>query len=168
MEKKMVKLSPPWQTFAHEVQALFEADDEIKVTFDESTYTLKLFVDNGDKAAALAKLLPEKKEFGNGTMVIEIVPANLNDASIDEVFAKAFNGNPALSTVASFDTPFGVVNYAVFQKKVVQFFNDQMDDINGNKSMLFQEIAKDVFGDHDIFYCTEATGNLAKPLGEWP
>ena len=167
--EKNVKLSPPWVTFAHEVQALFAEDTEIKVMYDDSSYTLKLFVDNSDKAAALAKLLPEKKEFGNVTLTIEIVPANLNDASVDEIFSKAFAGNPALSMAISYDTPFGKVNYAVFQKKVIQFFNDQMDDINGNKSMLFQDIAKDVFGlDHEIFYCTEASGNLAKPLGEWP
>lgn len=44
-----------------------------------------------------------------------------------------------------------------------------MDDINGNKSMLFQDIAKDVFGNkHSVFYCTEASDELSKPLGEWP
>mgnify|MGYP006958177364 CR=1 FL=1 len=58
----------------------------------------------------------------------------------------------------------------MFENKVVQFYNDQMDDINGNKSTLFQDIAGDVFGyDHGVFYCTEAGArHLAKPLGEWP
>ena len=169
MEYRSVKLSPPWITFVHEVQALFGDDPEIKISYDDNGYKLKLFVDNSDKATALAKLLPEKKEFGNVVLSIEIIPANQNDIPIDQVFQKAFSGNPVLSMATSYDTPFGNISYAVFQKKVVQFFNDQMDDINGNKSMLYQGIAKDVFGmDHGIFYCTEASENLTKPLGEWP
>lgn len=164
-----MKLSPPWITFVNEVKALFGEDPEIKIVYDNETYTLKLFVDDSDKAMALAKLLPEKKEFGNVELKVIIVPANVDDYAIDQVFNKAFDGNPVLSYTAAYDSPFGKVSYAVFQKKVVQFFNDQMDDINGNKSMLFQDIAKDIFGsDHGIFYCTEATGSLAKPLGEWP
>ena len=133
MENKNMKLSPPWVTYVHEVQALFEEDPEIKISYDESSYKLKLFVDNSDKATALAKILPEKKEFGNVVLTIEIVPANQNDASIDEVFQKAFLGNPAMARIVAIDTPFGTVNYAAFQKKVIQFFNDQMDDINGNR-----------------------------------
>ena len=164
-----MKLSPPWITFVNEVKALFGEDPEIKIVYDNETYTLKLFVDDSDKAMALAKLLPEKKDFGNVELKVIIVPANVDDYAIDQVFNKAFDGNPVLSYTAAYDSPFGKVSYAVLQKKVVQFFNDQMDDINGNKSMLFQDIAKDIFGsDHGIFYCTEATGSLAKPLGEWP
>ncbi len=167
MEK--MKLSPPWITFVNEVKALFEEDEEIKIVYDDDGYVLKLYVDDSDKAMALTKLMPEQKEFGNVVLKIQIIPANADEYGIDQVFAKAFDGNPVLSGVFSFDSPFGVVNYAVFEKKVVQFFNDQMDDINGNKSMLYQDIARDVFGgDHGIFYCTEASGKLAKPLGEWP
>ncbi len=169
MKEENFKLSSPWQTFVHEVQALFEEDPSITVKYFEADNKLKLYVDDTDKAAALAKLLPEKKEFGNVTLAIEIIPPNANDLPIIQLFEKAFVGNPALSYTASYETPFGEVSYAVFQKKVIQFFNDQMDDINGNKSMLFQDIAKDVFGsEHGVFYCTEATGKLAKPLGEWP
>lgn len=168
MAEKM-KLSPPWVTYVNEIKALFAEDPEIKILYDEDSYTLKLFVDDADKAMALAKLIPEKKEFGNVVLNIQIVPANSDDYDIDQIFNKAFDGNPVLSYTAAFDTPFGHVTYAVFQKKVIQFFNDQMDDINGNKSMLPQDAARDVFGERtDIFFCTEANGNLAKPLGEWP
>lgn len=166
MEK--VKLSSPWVTFVHEVEALFKDDLEIKIKYDEESYNLKLFVDNTDKATALSKLLPDKKEFGNVTLIIDVIPADTDNLPIEELFNKAFCGNPVLSFTQSFDSPFGEVSYAVFQKKVVQFFNDQLDDINGNKSMLYQDIARDVLGDHGIFYCTDASGSLSKPLGEWP
>lgn len=164
-----MKLSPPWITFVHEVEALFADDLGVKVKYNNEDYSLKLYVDDTDKAVALAKLIPEKKEFGNVTLTVSIIPPNSEEWSVDELFYKAFSGNSALSMATSYDSPFGKVSYAVFQKKVVQFFNDQINDINGNKSMLFEDIAKDVFGDnHGIFYCTEASGNLTKPLGEWP
>ena len=157
MEEKNIKLSPPWITFMHEVHALFDSDPEIKIETDDDKYSIKLFVDNTDKAMALSKLIPEKVEYGNVVLTIEIVPANKDEYTVVELFQKAFGGNPVLSYAESFDSPFGNVSYAVFQKKVVQFYNDQMDDVNGNKSMLYQDVAKDVFGDgHGIFYCTDS------------
>lgn len=167
MEK--IKLSPPWVTFAHEVEALFAQDPEVKVVYNDEDRSLKLYVDNTDKAIALSKLIPDKKRIGNVIVKIGVISPNLDEMSKEELFGKAFSGNPAVYGIASYDTPFGYVTYVVFQNKVVQFFNDQMDDINGNKSMLFQEVAKDVFGnDHGVFYCTEASPELSKPLGEWP
>jgi len=163
-----VKLSPPWITFVNEVKALFADDYDVKVLYDENDYSLKLYVEDSRKADALTQLLPESKEFGNVKLTITVVPANTEKTVVD-LFNDAFIGNPAVSFTQSFDTPFGTVNYVVFQNKVVQFFNDQMDDINGNKSMLFEQIAKDVFGtDKKVFFCTDAKGSLAKPLGEWP
>lgn len=164
-----IKLSPPWITFVHEVEALFEQDPEVNIRYDDAEHIIKLYVNNADKADALSKLIPGTKKFGNVTVKVNVIPPNLNDCSTEELFTKAFTGNPALYGYASYDTPLGHVEYAVFKKKVVQFFNDQMDDINGNKSMLFQDIAKDVFGNkHGVFYCTEASDELSKPLGEWP
>lgn len=164
-----IKLSPPWITFLHEVEALFERDPEVSVRYDDAEHIIKLYVDNADKAAALDKLIPETKRFGNITVKINVIPPNIDECSTEDLFSKAFAGNPALYGFAAYETPFGHVEYAVFKKTVVQFFNDQMDDINGNKSMLFQDIAKDVFGSkHGVYYCTEASEELSKPLGEWP
>lgn len=164
-----MKLSPPWVAFVHEVEALFEDDGEIRILYDQDNNVLKLFVDDVGKADALSQLIPAEKIFGNVTLKIEIIPSN-KEVSKADLFEKAFAGNSALEFVFTADTPFGKINYAIFKNKVVQFFNDQMDDINGNRSTLFQDIAKDVFGtDHGVFYCTEAVNpNLQKPLGEWP
>ena len=41
-----VHLSPPWVTLYHMVSKLFENDPEVKVTYDEETYTINLYVDN--------------------------------------------------------------------------------------------------------------------------
>jgi hypothetical protein len=164
-----MKLSAPWITFVHELEALFSEDLEVKVKYDETNNTVKLYVADSDKAMALEKLIPAKKDFGNVSIAISVIPPNVEEMTKEDLFNKAFRGNPAVSFTASYDNPLGHLTYIVFEKKVVQFFNDQLDDINGNKSMLFQEIAYDVFGsDHAVFYCTDADRNLSKPLGEWP
>ena len=87
-----LKLSPPWITFVHEVEALFAEDLEVKVRYNSNENLLQLFVDNTDKAAALTKLLPEKKEFGNVVLNIEVVPANNDEKSMADLFLQAFYG----------------------------------------------------------------------------
>ena len=164
-----IKLSAPWMTFVSEVKALFKEDSDVNVKHDENENILKVYVADHRKAEALAKLLPAEKIFGNVTLKIEVIPPNAEKTAVD-LFQEAFFGNPAVQYVYSYETPLGKFSYIVFKNKVVQFFNDQMDDINGNKSTLFQDIAKDVFGtEQGVFYCTEAGDKtLQKPLGEWP
>lgn len=155
MEK--LKLSPPWQTYVSELEALFGKDPDIQVIYDDEEKIVKLYVDNSRKAEALAKLLPVEKEFGNVVLNIAVIPAN--DENEDEVslLAKAFEGNPALADIKTVDSMLGSFNFVIFKKEVVQFYNDQLDDINGNKSTLYQEIAKDVLcTGPNIHYCTES------------
>lgn len=164
-----MKLSAPWVNFYNEIKALFEEDPEIKIAFDEEVPEVKLFVENPRKADALMQLLPTEKVFGNVTMKVTVVPADVEETKLD-LISEAFFGNPILAYVWSADTPLGTFNYAVFENKVVQYFNDDISDINGNRSTLYQEIAKDVFGtDGGVMFCTEARDKkLNKPLGEWP
>ena len=165
-----MKLAAPWITFYNEMKAMFEKDPEVKVAFDEEKHELSLYVENSRKADALTQLMPSEKEFGNVKVQIKVVPANEAKTKL-ELIQEAFYGNPALSYVWQAATPFGdEFDYIVFENKVVQFFNDNIRDINGNKSMLYEDIARDVFGeDTNLCFCTESKDrNLAKPLGEWP
>lgn len=165
-----MKISSPWVNYYREVQALFGKDPEIKVVYDENENEVKLYVENARKADALTRLLPSEKVFGNVTLKITVVPANDLDESKVVAFEEAFAGNPVLKYVWHADTVMGAFNYAVFKNEVVQYFNDDMSDINGNRSTLYQEIAKDVIGEEPgLFFCTEAANaQLSKPLGEWP
>ncbi len=167
MEAK-IKLSPPWMTFYREMEALFGGDPEIEVKYDEGVDAVKLYVDNTEKAEALSKILPRKKEFGNVTVAIEVIPSNETEMDVAGLFRQAFDGNPALSYIATIRGPFAnPLDYVVFQNKVVQFFNDDIGDINGLKSTLYQEIARDVFeGVSGIFFCTDTEENPGKPLEE--
>lgn len=166
-----MRLSSPWEIYHKQIVALFQEDDEIKVTFDEENYEIKLFVDNGRKVDALAKLLPAEKQFGNVTVKISVVPANDGEEETKaKLIEEAFSGNPALRYIYNAQTPFGDFDYVVFEGRVVQYFNDDMRDINGNKSTLYQDLAKEIIGEEaNLCFCTEAIAkSLQKPLGEWP
>lgn len=165
-----MKLSPPWITYFHEIEQLFEPDEEIKLVIDENANEIKMYVDNTDKANALAMLLPAEKKFGNITVKTTIYPPNLAEGESLDLFEKAFAGNPIMKGTASAQGIYAGLKYVIFENKVVQFFNDNLDDAHGVKSTLYQDIAKDVFGDTDgIFFCTDlAYEELGAPLGEWP
>lgn len=154
---KALDLSSPWIMFYRELEALFKEDPTVRPQYDEAEFgrTIRLYVDDPEKAEALSKLLPSEKTFGNVTVRIIVVPANTEVESLLNLFRKAFKGNPALACIHEASGVFDF-NYVVFQAKVVQFESDNIGDINGLTSTLYQDIAKDVFEDvSGIFFCTE-------------
>ena len=153
-----MKLSAPWETYYREIKALFGSDPAIKINYDEENKLIKMYVEGQDKADALAKLLPSVKMFGNVPVYLDVVPSNFVKASKSKTFCKAFDGNPAFAYANATSDTGGdfAAEYIVFKKKVVQFFNDDLSDVNGNCTTLYETIAKDVFSeDSGVFFCTE-------------
>ena len=175
-----LKLSPPWVTYINKMQALFDGDPQIAFNVNWGTEegpAVTLACNNGDKVAALLKILPEEVEFGNITMPVCIdgPVANRAFTSAKELFETAFAGNPAFAyCVAPVQEGYWYADftYVVFKNCVVQFFNDNLNDAHGLLSTLYQEIAEDVLvipDYHNIAFCTDIErGQLGKPLGEWP
>ena len=156
MEEK-IKLVSPWVNFYREIQALFKDDPDVKVVYNEDDNKVNLYVEKTDKADALSQILPTEKEFGNVVLKIEVIPANkIKINSTLDLFNIAFKDNPAFSYSQRVDGIFSnSLDYVVFKNKVVQYFNDDLGDINGIKSTLYQDIAKDVFDDTTIHFCTD-------------
>ena len=95
------------------------------------------------------------KEFGNVVVKITVIPANKLGSTKVSLFQKAFKNNPAIAVIDTVNTPFGTHSFVIFEKKVVQYHNDDMFDFNGVCSTLYQDIAKDIFGEfNDIHFCT--------------
>ena len=166
-----VGLSAPWVQFYHEVQAMFKLDDDVRVIFDEDKCTLKLFVADAKKADALSKILPTDKVFGDKILKIIIVLPNIVSSSISSTVADAFSGNAALEYVQEIDGVFSnPLVYVVFRKEVVQYYTDNLGDIHGIRSTLYEDIAREIFIPQDfVYYCTDVEEyDLALPLGEWP
>ena len=158
-----LELSAPWTKFYREMEALFKDDPEIDIEYDPKNYEIKLVVEDNEKADALTQLLPVQKVFGKIVMKITVVPANANTSSKTSLFQRAFKGNPALSYVKHSEKALYSFDYVVFKNKVVQFFNDDLTDINGNCSTLYQELAKDIFGEQiGIFFCTDVEESATK------
>ena len=156
IEKENVGLSSPWIEYYHKINALFKEDDEIECKFDDDSYTLKLYVDNTMKAAALAQLLPPVKEFGSVTVHIDVIPSNGTKPTKIDWLKILFTDNPIVSYFETLELFNREVNFVVFKKEVVQYFNDNLGDINGVESTLYQNIAKEVLeADDNTFYCTD-------------
>lgn len=151
-----VKMYSPWVVFANEVKKLFERDEEVEVKYDNDEVMLSILVSDQDKYEALRRLIPAKKEFGNVTLNINVIPANVNydNASEVDLVKRAFARNPAIDNIRTYNTPLGDVTYVAFDRCVVSVDADDMSDPNGYKSTLYQEIAKDIFNLNHIFFCT--------------
>lgn len=154
------KMSPPWYTYEHEIEALFGADPDINIVFDPEELKLSLYVDNTDKAEALEELLPKSVNFGNVEMSIAVIPANdmvvRNNARLFEL---AFKGNPVVTDIVNIDDVFSnPIEYVVFQKEVVQYYSDNIGDLYGNTNTLLQDVAKRIFDgkDEGIYFCTDS------------
>lgn len=183
MSDVRLKLSPPWITYVNKLEALFDGDPMIAFNGDydnDNGPKVTLACGNGDKTAALMKLLPTEKEFGNVTLsiVIDGTPSNRAFTSMKELFEVAFEKNPAFAYAVSpsqegyYWVP---MTYVVFKNCVVQFFNDNLNDCHGILSTLYETIAYEVFEEFRevsgaaVYFNTDVErGALGKPLGDWP
>ena len=158
-----LKLSAPWVTLHREVVALFGGDPDIEIEYlagDGEDPTIKLYVNGQDKADAIERILPESYDFGGVVVNMVIVPANRLESK-DALYRRAFEGNPAFSYAVTAEGIFtNPITYVVFKNKVVQFWNDDLSDVNGNETTLYESIAADIIDDDGVCYCTDTPENL--------
>lgn len=156
MENKKVKIAAPWTIYANQVEAMFKEDPDVKFKYDDETKVITLRVNGTDKADALAQLLPGEQNFGGVTLTLYVIPANEEETTKIDLFRRAFSGNPIVSEIMSLETLWGKLGFVVFKPKVVQYYNDNMFDLNGIKTTVYQDLAKELFdGDDKVFFCTE-------------
>ncbi len=166
-----LNLLSPWVRFYHELSAMFRYDPDIKIILDEDHDEIKLYVDSPQKAAALQELLPAEKTFGNVRVVVTIIPGNsINTREDGNVFERAFDGNPAFVCSKVID---GILSnplmYVVFDNVVVQYYTDNLGDIHGVRSTLYQDIAREIFNPIDgVYYCTDVILDNELFLPDWP
>lgn len=150
-----LNLSSPWVIYTKKIQKLFEADKAIHFEYINTPPELKIFVDDARKADALSKLIPTEKTFGNVILKITVIPADTNEDRVTLIKA-VFEDNPIVDHIRKVDlVGGGTATYVSFAKEVVQFFDDDLSDENGYCSTLYQELAKDVFGEKgEVYFCT--------------
>lgn len=154
---KNLSISAPWVTYYHQVNALFDEDPNVSVVYDEENNVIKLYVDGTDKAEALSRLLPTEKNFGGVSVKVEIIPANKTE-SIADTLAAAFDGNPNFVEVVEAHSSYGEPTfiYCAFAAKVAQYWNDNLHDLHGNTSTLYEDLAREVIGEEiGVCFCTD-------------
>lgn len=178
MEARL-KILPPWTIAIRKLEALFDGDPQIafNVDFNGSHPSVVLSCNNGDKVAALQKILPEEISFGNVKLavVVDGIPSNRAFTSRVELFDTAFHGNPAYAySVCPCEDGYQWIcsTYVVFKNCVVQFSADNLNDCHGIISTLYQDIAEELLtgpATNGVFYNTDVErAGLGMPLGEWP
>ena len=176
-----VNLAAPWTTCYRQFQAFFKNDPSVKVEYNSNGPEIKLYVECPQKAEALTQLLEPTRTFGNITLKITVIPANNpgDDPGCDLVgmpddiarIKTAVYGNKAVYEIVDIKQEFitNPLTYVVFKKEVVQFFNDNLSDLHGLTSTLYQDLAEAIFTEHSgVCFCTAANTGLGAPLGEWP
>lgn len=181
-----LKIQSPWQSFQGKVKAMFEHDPFVEVSdlidgAQGGCYILPIVVKKHAKYEALVRLIPRTVTFGNIVVETQLYDTENGISSVEEIsklFAAAFEGNPIFRDVKQARDLTGTVHSFVrFEPVVLQFFNDNLADFNGNWSGLAADIAMgELFTEYaemGIHFCTapmaEETGtDTGKPLGEWP
>lgn len=153
-----VGLSSPWMELFRKIEAMFKEDEAVNVSMNNDTKVITLNVSGTTKTKAIRQLLPESVPYGNITVKIEVNEVDDFDASdILKVYKQAFAGNGAFVTTAVNEI-LGM-KFVVFAKEVVQYFNDDLGDVHGLRSTLYQEIAKEIFTNpsitDDVHFCTD-------------
>lgn len=152
---KKVNLVTPWAEYFNQLVAFFKEDDDVRVEYDNEAMVIKIYVDGDAKAEALSKLLPTSKKFGNVEVKINIIPANPLDTSRIGLFKKAFEGNKAVADIET-NISSNDFSFVIFEPEVVQYYNDDLSDINGLCSTLYQDLAKELFGETEgVYFCTD-------------
>lgn len=155
-----LKLSPPWSIFYDEIRVMFQKDPEVRVVMDEDNKTIYLFVNNPKKSAALAQILEQEIKLGRIMLKVQVPPPDgageYEFKNGVELYQAAFENNPRLSYVQPKTSIFDTSFYVVFKNEVVQYFNDDISDINSQCSTLAECIARDIFvGDEIPNFCTD-------------
>ena len=179
MNDVRLKILPPWTIVIRKLEALFDGDPQIAFNTDFSGQhpCVVLACNNGDKVAALQRILPSEVSFGNVTLKVMVdgTPSNIAFTSKVDLFDTAFKGNPAYAySMCPCEDGYQWIcsTYVVFKNCVVQFAADNLNDCHGIISTLYQNIAEELLtGDatDGVFYNTDVErAGLGKPLGEWP
>ena len=169
-------LEAPWYTFGKKLKALFAQDSDIEVSDVYKTneasdkYVVDVSVLSHEKFVALDRVLVKEKRFGNVTLIISLFDLENDTAHPGiEIFKAVFKGNPAVAEIISKPDQTGTDwHYVCFKPEVVQFFDDDMTDVNGNFTGLMEDIAKKAFEDNyrGVNFCTAAVGASNKPQDE--
>lgn len=155
-----LNFTDPWIIYWRQLRELFDGDEEIDISYNDEGKRITIKVDNTDKYTALYELLPHEKEFGNVKLEIVVIPSNDGQKSRADLMKDLFKNNCDVSRIITIENVFGnPITYVAFQPRIVQYPADNLHDINGNKTTLREELARELLGEEEgIAFCTDNNG----------
>ena len=159
MRKNNVDLSAPWIAYYEKLYLLFKKDPEVSMAFKQNgdgDKKIEIYVSNNRKAEAISKILPCYVSFGNVIVPIIVLPSNDENEDWIYNFMDAFDGNEIIDDVVQDTGLTRDMNYVVFRKEVAQYYNDNIQSVDGFSSTLYEDIAREIFKDAPAgtFFCT--------------
>lgn len=143
-----LKLSSPWETYRNKLAAFFELDECVTVgdvTDIDGGKTVTVSVTNRQKAAALEKVLRKRVEFGNVVLTVTVYDAS-GEETLADVLKAAFAYNETVRRVMTGTDHTGTEHiFVICEPDVVQFFNDDISDYQGNFNALAADVARELF-----------------------
>lgn len=156
------KLSSPWEQIHHAYLAFFANDQDIKVcdivkTADKGIYDLNIITSNIDKFRSLNRIAKKEYEFGNVTLKVSVSFEEVDEVDPTKDIETLLEDNEWFKEIKTIEIKGLVYNYCVFQKKVMQYFDDILSDESGIRSTLAQDVAVELFDAPGINFCTDKT-----------
>lgn len=139
-------MQEPRVVWAKKLMELFALDPDVEVVYEHDTPVVTVYVRGEDKAESISEILPDEVTFSDGTMPVEVIPANSDELTPAEHLRRAFAGNPALvDVVESPVVPKGpALTYALFAPEVAQLECDNAGSPYGLLTTTYEALAKDV------------------------
>ena len=156
--ENMVTYVAPWVEYFRKIETMFENDSDITVRLTElgdNNIDVIVLVDGSvRKIKALKALLKDVVTFGHVVVNIEVVPDDREFEDNIELLNAAFDNNPTMEYATKGQFGFDEAEYCVFRQEVKQYYSDNLSDLKRITTTLAQDIAKDIFTDKGIHYCT--------------
>ena len=152
----------PWQSHFHKLEKLFEGDPQLTVKQDGNHTDIHFYAGDEKKLNALEHVLGEGIDFGNVHVKYFYHIANQLGEVTSNDYEVLFEGNKNVSRIVKGGNPvIGQQTYIVFAPSVVQWFDDNLLDVAGNRSTVMEDIAREVFtgsGKAATSFCTVKVG----------
>jgi hypothetical protein len=162
MKSSQLNMASPWFTLFHKIKGVFSVDKELHVDEDlteneDGSYQFMIASQNGDKLAAIEKLLGTSYTFGNVRLIIKYGYENqAEEENWREVYETAFKGNPYFREVIEKGNPvFGQLGYAVFAREILSFFDDNLMDYKGYSHFVVADAVRDFAKATPVRPCSE-------------
>jgi hypothetical protein len=165
-------MSPPWVTLWNKFKASLGNDPAVDVSdLDQSVspYKVTITVKEKPKAEGIASLLKPRHEFGHvavvvivknaGSEVAPVVPKSAQD--LVKLVKSALDGNKWYKKVETKNLVDKHLVYPIFEKRVIQFSNDDFSDFynnyNGVVAAVFKEVLVEWPGGIPLLCSTDKT-----------